>query len=407
MHIAVIGGGAAGFFSAIQAKRSFPNAQVSIFEKSNKVLSKVKVSGGGRCNVTNATYDAVELAQNYPRGERFLKKAFYQFAVQDTIGWFANEGVELETLSDGCIFPKSNRSQTIIDCFLNLTFRLGINVNLNKGLNRLIKMPSGQFELYFQDGSNLVVDRVIATTGGQPKPSGLSWLTELGIAVVNPVPSLFTLNIPEQTLHTLMGVVVETAQVKVAGTKLSERGILLVTHWGLSGPVVLRLSAWGARELEAKKYEVTVHVNWIGEHTEEEIRARFEHYFPKTCDKKLMNWNPFGLSNRLWTYLIDRTGLNLAELRVNQLGKNQKNKLISVLMADVYPVRGKTTFKEEFVTAGGIDLSGVDVKTMEAKKVPGLYFAGELMDIDGITGGFNFQAAWTTAFIAGSNVGKS
>lgn len=402
LKIAVIGGGAAGFFAALSVKEFYPNYQVTIFEKSNKVLSKVKISGGGRCNVTNATFDIKELSSNYPRGENFLKKAFGQFNTKETIEWFENRGVLLETLSDNCIFPKSNTSQSVIDCFINQSKIKDIEVLLKTGIIRMEKVGDG-FHLFSQE-NQFYFDKVIVTTGGQPKITGLKWLEELGHYIIPPLPSLFTFNMPKNPICELMGNVVENTTVKVEGTKLIAKGPLLVTHWGMSGPAVLKLSAWGARILEEKGYNFSILVNWLDDKKAEEVQDLIEKIIKENGDKKVVNYNPFPMTNRLWCFILDKSIIS-RDLKWKELGKKALNKLINNLLNDRYEVSGKTTFKEEFVTAGGVSLTNINVQKMESKVVPGLFFAGEILDIDGITGGFNFQAAWTTAYIAGKSVG--
>lgn len=398
--IAIIGGGAAGFFAALSAKEHWPNAQVCIFEKSNKLLSKVKISGGGRCNVTHATADITELSKAYPRGGAQLRKAFYQFSSLDTIAWFENRGVPLKTYADGCIFPLANDSQVIIDCFLKNCAQLGIEIKMQQNITQ-IQPTAQQINLTINEQEQRF-DQVIICTGGQPKMSGLTWLESMGISVVDPKPSLFTFNMPKNPICELMGIVVKEATVKIEGTKLSGQGPLLITHWGMSGPSILLLSAWGARLLAEKNYDFAILVNWLNDQKEEGLRETLNLATTLQSAKKLSNWNPTPLSNRLWLHLLQRAELS-AELRWSELGKKSMNKLINTLLNDRYVVQGKTTFKEEFVTAGGVSLSEIDFQTMKCKKFPQISFAGELLDIDGITGGYNFQAAWTTGFIAGKH----
>lgn len=401
--IVVIGGGAAGFFAALSAKIHYPENEVIIYEKLNKVLSKVKISGGGRCNVTHACFDNKELASKYPRGENYLRKAFEQFNANDTIEWFKKRGILLKTYPDGCIFPQSNDSQTIIDCFLGDAKRLGVKVMMNQSIQKISKSKAG-FELITQT-SKINADKVIITTGGQPKKSGMLWLEDLGHSIIEPVPSLFTFNMPGNSISTLMGNVVEKATVKVEGTKLIGKGPLLITHWGMSGPAILLLSAWGARILNEKNYQFAILVNWLDEMKDLTLREMMSEIMKDHGGKMIGNLNPFPVTNRMWHYLLEKSEIHL-ETRWKDLGKKNVNKLVNTLLNDRYQVSGKTTFKEEFVTAGGVLLSEIDFKTMESKILPGLHFAGEILDIDGITGGFNFQAAWTTGFIAGKHSGN-
>jgi len=404
LKIAVIGGGAAGFFSAVTAKRNFPEAEVTIYEKSQKVLSKVKVSGGGRCNVTNHCFDTDELAKNYPRGEQFLRKAFKQFSVQDTIDWYESRGVKLVTLPDNCMFPQSDSSQTIIDCLMEEAIQLNVEIKIQTPVLGMEK-KADYFELTTTT-EKLTVNRVILTVGGIPKRSGMEWISQAGCEMIDPVPSLFTFNMPKSPVTELMGVVVEQTESKIEREKLVANGPLLVTHWGMSGPSVLKLSAWGARLLAEKNYEFNLLVNWVNGKKEEEVRTMLQSFSQgEHSAKKLENLNPFGISRRMWKFICEKLDFS-EELRWNELGKKSLNKLVNQLINDMYPVSGKTTFKEEFVTAGGVALKQVDVNTMQHKQIEGLFFAGEVLDIDGITGGFNFQAAWTTGFIAGRHVGK-
>lgn len=402
MKIAVIGGGAAGFFAALSAKYHFPNFEVVVFEKSSNFLSKVKISGGGRCNVTNACFDLNDLSTHYPRGERQLRKAFSQFDAKSTFEWFETRGVPLKTYPDNCVFPEANSSQSIIDCFLKEAQQLKVELKPNSAVRQL-SLEDGKYRLKFDD-SEYVADRIIITTGGQPKISGLNWMQALDLKMVQPVPSLFTFNIPKNPICELMGNVVENAVVKIEGLKLEGKGPLLVTHWGMSGPAILQLSAWGARVLEEKNYEFKIFVNWLNGKKEDVLRAEILKLIQLNSDKMLQNANPFKITSKLWLFLLNKYGISHV-MRWKELSPKSINKLVTLLLFDSYDVSGKTTFKEEFVTAGGIDLSEIDFKTMMAKKYNGLFFAGEVLDIDGITGGFNFQAAWTTGFIAGKNVG--
>jgi predicted Rossmann fold flavoprotein len=402
VKIAVIGGGAAGFFSALVTKKHFPNSKVCILEKSSKLLSKVKISGGGRCNVTNACFDNKQLAKNYPRGENQLRKAFEQFNSTSTIDWFKSRGIKLTTYPDNCIFPESNDSQTIIDCFLKEANQLGVEILINQNVQKIVPNVNG-FIIQTTEKST-AFDKVIITIGGHPKASSFNWLCDLGLEIIEPVPSLFTFNMPKNPVCSLMGNVVEKAVVKVEGTKLVGEGPLLITHWGMSGPAILKLSAWGARILNEKNYEFAILVNWLHEMKEDALRKEIQQVMLEHGGKMVSNFNPFVITNRLWYFLLEKADIH-KEIRWKDIGKKNINKLVNTLLNDRYEVKGKTTFKEEFVTAGGISLNDIDFKKMESKKVPGLFFAGEVLDIDGITGGFNFQAAWTTGYIAGKNVG--
>ncbi len=398
--VAIIGGGAAGFFAAISAKCHWPNAEVCILEKSNKLLAKVKISGGGRCNVTHDCPDIIELSKAYPRGEKQLRKAFHQFSATDTIHWFESRNVPLKTYPDGCVFPQANDSQVIIDLFLKECRALGIGILLQQNTTKISPHSSGVTIINNQQQQEY--DRVIICTGGSPKISGLTWLSDLGLDIVEPLPSLFTFNMPQNPICELMGIVVSQASAKIEGTKLVGQGPLLITHWGMSGPAILLLSAWGARILAQNNYHFFVLINWLDTCKDEELRALLNSTAAAHAAKKISNWNPTTLSNRLWLHLLERSDIH-PDLRWSELGKKALNRLVNTLLNDRYEVKGKTTFKEEFVTAGGVALSEINFQTMQAKKIPNLSFAGELLDVDGITGGYNFQAAWTTGFIAGKH----
>ena len=398
MKVAIIGGGAAGFFAAFSVKEHHTQAKVIIFEKSDKLLSKVKISGGGRCNVTNACFHPSQLSKFYPRGEKQLKKAFSVFQPKDTVDWFANRGVELKAEADNRMFPVSDDSQTIIDCFLREAQLKNIQIVKQSPVVELIPKEKG-FTLVFK-ASKQDFDKVVVASGGSPKARGFEWLQNLGHSIVDPLPSLFTFNMPKEPIKELMGLVVENATARIQGTKLQYTGPILITHWGMSGPAILKLSAWGARLLYDKNYQFNVQVNWLSIKNESEVNELLETTLPTIRKKKIANANPFGLANRMWLFLLDKIGVNTDSLWL-ELSKKNRNKLINVLLNDIYAVSGKTTFKEEFVTCGGICLSDIDMKTMQSRVCKDLYFAGEVMDVDGITGGFNFQAAWTTGFIAG------
>ena len=395
---AIIGGGAAGFFAALSAKQHNPEAEVILFEKSQKVLSKVKVSGGGRCNVTNGCSDIDELIKAYPRGGRKLKWAFKEFNTTDTVQWFEDRKVPLVLQDDGCYFPVSQNSQSIIDCFLNECRRLKIEIKIGKGINALRPVANG-IELEFTD-EKLVFDKVIIATGGSPKTSGLQWLADLGHTIEECVPSLFTFNMPNEKIRELMGIVKEEVITTIQGTKLKGDGPLLITHWGMSGPAILKLSAFGARVLADRSYDFKVLVNWTNEPNINKVSDEIASIVQLHTNKLLPNFKPYGIKERLWLHLLERADLAPTK-RWEELGKKGFNKLIEVLTNDTYEVKGKTTFKEEFVTCGGVSLDEINMATMESRVVKNLYFAGEVMDIDAITGGYNFQGAWTTGFIAG------
>lgn len=397
--VAIVGGGAAGFFAAIHVKENFPTAEVVIYEKSTKILSKVKVSGGGRCNVTNGCTSIKELSMAYPRGERQLKKAFAVFNTKHTLNWFESRGVPLVIQEDNCVFPVSQNSQSIIDCFLKETTRLMIDIQLETGVKELVPLASGELKLVFSETENRVVDKVIVTTGGSPKLTGLDWLAKLGHQIETPVPSLFTFNMPNEKVRDLMGIVVEKTITRIQGTKLRSDGPLLITHWGMSGPSILKLSAFGARILNEMDYDCTLQVNWTNIQNLTLVEEDLNQIILENGQKQLTSFRPYLLPDRLWRFLLEKYEFS-ENKRWNELGKKGLNKLINLLTNDLYQVKGKTTFKEEFVTCGGVSLASIDFNTMQSIPVKNLYFAGELIDVDGITGGYNFQAAWTTAFIA-------
>lgn len=362
-------------------------------------MAKVKISGGGRCNVTHNCLQTSKLSKNYPRGERFLKKAFSQFSVLDTIKWFESRGVKLKTETDNRMFPVSDDSQSIIDCLIKEVRKLGVTVSTKSPVKKIVAHAS-DFTLKFDDHGDESYDRVMICTGGSPKMSGFDWLKQLGHSIKPPVPSLFTFNMPNEPIRNLMGLSVENALVRIQGTKMQYSGSLLVTHWGMSGPAILKLSAWGARYLSDVNYNFDIQVNWTGELKEQEVRQVIESHIQINSKAKVLNRRLFLLPIRLWEFLTKKIELR-DDITWGELGSKSINRLVNILINDVYGVKGKTTFKEEFVTCGGVDLAEVDPKTMESKLLAGLYFAGEVLDIDGITGGFNFQAAWTTGFIAG------
>ena len=397
----VIGGGAAGFFCAVNAARMHPGLEVLILEKSNKLLSKVKVSGGGRCNTTHACFEIGDLVKKYPRGQQFLKKSFHWFYTKDTLEWFEERGVHLKTEQDGRMFPETNDSQTIINCLLQEADKYGVKVLLQTEVTS-VKATEG-FELLTANGKSFQCQWLCVATGGYPKASMFEWLTALGHQIETPVPSLFTFNLPKHPITALMGVAVERAQVKINGTKLVEEGPLLITHWGLSGPVVLKLSAWGARQLADAAYQYQITVNWVPDYHENSLRDAWHGIRTSLSAQKIINRNPFGLPSRIWVFLLETAGIN-PESRWADLASKDQNKLIQLLTGHSFQVNGKTTFKEEFVTCGGIKLSEIDPNTMMSKKIPNLFFVGEVMDIDGVTGGFNFQNAWTSGWIAAKQI---
>ena len=400
MEIAIIGGGAAGFFAAINAKENYPEAEVVIFEKSTKLLAKVKISGGGRCNLTNNCASIKELSAAYPRGGNALKKAFRSFDNRQTMQWFESRGIPLVTQEDNCVFPNSQNSQSIIDCFLEQTARLNIKIELGSGI-KAIKETDGKLLLSFVGKGALArtFDKVIVATGGSPKRDGLVWLEKLNHQIETPVPSLFSFKMADEQITELMGIVVENALVHIQGTKFKSAGPLLITHWGMSGPAILKLSSFGARWLSEQNYHFNLQVNWTNLSNQEEVLAGLNSIATENPKKLLGNVKPYSLSERLWSYLLEKSNLSTSK-KWGEIGKAGVNKLVNVLTNDVYAVQGQTQFRDEFVTCGGISLESIDLNTMQSKVCKNLYFAGEVLDIDGITGGYNFQAAWTTAFVA-------
>ncbi len=404
-QIAIIGGGAAGFFAAVNCGEMYPQHSITIFEKGSKLLSKVRVSGGGRCNVTHACFDIHLLAKNYPRGEKQLKSAFSRFMTNDTIAWFAERGVELKTEADGRMFPVSDSSQTIIDCLMREADKHQVKIEMSADVLRIEKKENGKIELTFRYDDRHEFDAVLIASGGSANEAGFDWLKEIGHEIIPPVPSLFTFNMPKNPVTQLMGVAVEWARIKILQTNFSAEGPLLITHWGMSGPGILKLSAQAARTLAEMKYNFKIQICWLKEMKEEELRSQFQQLKKVFAIKTISNTNEFGLPKRLWYFLLNKSGIE-ENIQWAQLSKEQLNKLLNNLLYDEYAVSGKTTFKEEFVTCGGVSLNDVDFKTMESKRMKGLYFAGEVLDIDAVTGGFNFQAAWSTGFVAAMSMGQ-
>lgn len=399
--IGVIGGGAAGFFAAIQAASTGHN--VVIFEKTSKVLSKVKVSGGGRCNVTHDCRIVSKLVKFYPRGEKFLKKVFLQFSVEDTVKWFSSRGVPLKIEADGRMFPVTDSSQTVIDLLVGEAEKVGVNIRFSTAVLQVTKEKTG-FNLHLKH-QTVLVDKLIITTGGSSKIENYDWIKSLGHHIITPVPSLFTFNTPNEPLTELQGIAMPDTHIRLEGTKLSYDGPLLITHWGLSGPAVLKLSAFGANWLYDVAYKANAHIRWDRAFKEEKLRLELSQYKTVHPKRKIHSHPLFGIPQRLWVYLANNSQINPDSCWMN-ISKKQNNKLLENLFRFTLRIEGKTTFKEEFVTAGGVDLKEIDSQTMESKLLPGLYFAGEVINVDGITGGFNFQAAWSTGFLAGKNATK-
>lgn len=396
--IIIVGGGAAGFFTAINIVEKNPKYKVAILERGSEVLSKVRVSGGGRCNVTHACFEPNELVKFYPRGEKELRGPFHQFCSGDTVEWFSNHGVELKTEDDGRMFPVSNSSQTIIDCFLEATQKLGITVLTSQSVQSIFKKDT--FWKIETQNENYMAEKLILATGNNPKIWEM--LQNFGHAIVNPVPSLFTFNIKDARIKELPGVSAQ-ASIKIKDTKLTSSGPLLITHWGMSGPAILKLSAWGARILHDKNYQFTIFVNWLNDVDKDEVEKTLKDLKIEHAKKMVSKKSPFELSNRLWESLVLASNIS-EDTKWADLSKNQLQNLSQQLTNCSFQVNGKSTFKEEFVTAGGVDLKEINFKTMASKIHENLFFAGEIINIDAITGGFNFQNAWTSGFIVANSL---
>ena len=397
-EIVIVGGGAAGFFAAIAAARANSNCAVSLFERSSQFLSKVRISGGGRCNVTHALFDPRTFTTRYPRGERELISPFHHFSAEDTIAWFEARGVRLKREDDGRIFPVTDSSETIIECLINEAKAAGVRLFIRKGIENVSVRTEGGFELKLSDGKSTACDRLLLATGGARNAIGAELARSLGHTIEPPVPSLFSLHTSAPWLRSLPGISVGDVEVSVE--KLRERGPLLITHNGVSGPVVLRLSAWGARVLHQKNYRFTLWINWIPELNEAELRSEFKSRRETGPTRRVFNSRVGSIPARLWEKLASNAGI-LPETNWTSLTRAGMNELIRQLRSTELKVDGKSLNKEEFVTCGGVRLREINFKTMESRVMPNLYFAGELLDIDGITGGFNFQAAWTTGWIGG------
>lgn len=365
-------------------------------------MQKVRVSGGGRCNVTHACYDIPELLKRYPRGQSLLKRSLYQFGPKDTVEWFATRGVLIKEEADGRMFPVTDDSQSIIDCIWNAMRQRGVQVRFGKGVKDVLSTENG-WRLIFDDGSSFDCDKVLLSCGSLQKPEQFAWLTRLGHSIQPPVPSLFTFNLPGNPITQLMGVAVPEVSIKLAGIKGAQSGPLLITHWGMSGPAVLKTSAWAARALQERRYECTVLINWLYDVTDAMLRERFAELRQSQGRVAVSSRNPFGLPKRLWEFFVQRAGI-AENVRWGELPSSAQQKLMTALIADAYQMKGKTTFKEEFVTCGGVTITEINAQTMESRLATGHYFAGEAMDVDGITGGYNFQHAWSSGWIAAKNM---
>jgi predicted flavoprotein YhiN len=452
LKITIIGGGAAGFFSAITCAQTYPHARVTLLEAGRQVLAKVRISGGGRCNVTHACFDPAVLVQNYPRGGKALRGAFTRFQPRDTVEWFASNAVKLKTEDDGRMFPVTDDSATIVNCLIRAAEGAGVKIrtgdpvvsvkkltgntaeiqpgNIAEGdrgntpeggqggtaptlddslptaANAVGKLylasPEPAFEIELKSGDKLKCDRLLIATGGNY--SGFNWAKNLGHTIEPPVPSLFTFNISDSRIQDLAGVSVANARVKLPEAKLEQTGPLLITHWGLSGPAVLKLSAWGARFLHDRHYKTPVLINWVPQYKPEVLRQQLLAVKSQLAHRTIAPNCPVAIPRRLWERLISSIGID-EQQRWSQLSNKTVDRLLQELVQGEYQITGKGAFKEEFVTCGGVNLKEVDFKTMESRRCPGLFFAGEILDIDGVTGGFNFQSAWTTAWLAGNAIG--
>lgn len=412
LRITAIGGGAAGFFGAIACARANPNARVTILEAGRQPLAKVRISGGGRCNVTHACFEPATLVRYYPRGGKALRGAFARFQAKDTVTWFESEGVKLKTEADGRMFPVSDDSETIVNCLLQAARAAGVELRLGTpavAVNKISnigeegdnQVSKEGFEICLKSGEKLASDRLLLATGSNPL--GYKIAQSLGHEIVPPVPSLFTFNVRDDRLTDLAGVAVANARARLPEAKLEQTGPVLVAHWGLSGPAILKLSAWGARVLHDRGYHATLTINWLPEYNPEALRERLQALKSERTKQAIATRCPFPLPRRLWERLLAAAGID-RQTRWASLSKKALNLLVGELLQGQYQITGKGVFKEEFVTCGGVSLKEVNFKTMESRCCPGLYFAGEILDIDGITGGFNFQSAWTTSWLAGQGI---
>lgn len=390
MRIAIIGAGAAGCFCAINLKRKMPEAEVCIYEKGPRPLMKVALTGGGRCNLTNSFKEVKSMEQVYPRGARLMKRALNVFSHKDTMQWFEQEGIALVTQEDQCVFPKSQDAMEIVETLTRLIRESGIRLCLNYRIEDIRPLMKDY-------------DRVVVTTGGSPRLSGISFLNGLGLKVTDPVPSLFTFHVADKALQALMGTVVEDAACKLTGTKIQSTGPLLITHWGLSGPAILKLSSHGAQWLAERDYKADLCINWMGKGQPDDVAALLQDFRETHGRKQCAHIYPQCLNQRLWLYLLQKAGLS-PERRWSETGSKQINRLTSILTGDVLHISGRGTFKDEFVTCGGVSLENIDIKTMECRQYPGLYFAGEVLDVDALTGGFNLQAAWSMGYIVAQHI---
>ena len=403
LKVIVIGGGAAGFFGAITCADTYPNTKVTLLEAGRKPLTKVRISGGGRCNVTHHCFEPAQLVQNYPRGGKALRGAFTRFQPRDTIAWFEGRGIRLKTEADGRMFPTTDNSETIVNCLLQAATSARVELHTQAAVKEVSKQGA-VFVVELKTGAKLESDRLLIATGSNPL--SYRWARNLGHQIQPPVPSLFTFNLRDRRLQGLAGVSLENVELRLldnAKTKLKQTGALLITHWGISGPVVLKLSAWGARILHEHQYQLPLQINWLPQYNAETLRQHLQESKTKTPKKQINTYCPVNLPKRLWQSLLAAVAIE-PQITWSQLSKKKMNQLIVELTQGKYLITGKGVFKEEFVTCGGVNLQEINFKTMESKICPGLFFAGEILDIDGVTGGFNFQSAWTTGWLAGQGI---
>lgn len=436
MKIAIIGAGAAGCFCAVELKRRMPSASVEVFEAGAKALAKVAITGGGRCNLTNSFEGISSLSAAYPRGDKLMKRLFRTFDQKSAWQWFENEGVKLVLQEDHCVFPASQDAMEIVNTLLARMRQAGVTLHTKRKVTGIFPRPDGGYTLSVselskvqslrhaqlprgsvaelvegpmpqkyqrRDDRNFQADIVVVATGGSPELSGLGMLDGLELEIVPPVPSLFTLNLPGSPVRELMGTVVDNANASLVGTKLKAAGPLLITHWGMSGPAILKLSSYAARYLAEKEYSATLSVNWFGGLGEQDVRDRILSLSKDNPQKQILNSHPSELPSRLWAYMITKAGIR-EDTRWAELGSKGMNRLVNTLINDEYQIRGKSRFKEEFVTCGGVALSNINLNTIESKTHPGLYFAGEVLDVDAITGGFNLQAAWSMGYTVARSI---
>ena len=436
MKVAIVGAGAAGCFCAVELKRRMPSASVEVFEAGAKALAKVAITGGGRCNLTNSFEGISSLSAAYPRGDKLMKRLFRSFDQRSTWQWFENEGVKLVLQEDHCVFPASQDAMEIVNTLLARMRQAGVTLHTKRKVTGIFPRPDGGYTLSVpelskvqslrhaqlpkgsvaelvegpmpqkyqrRDDRNFQADIVVVTTGGSPELSGLGMLDGLELEIVPPVPSLFTLNLPGSPVRELMGTVVDNANASLVGTKLKAAGPLLITHWGMSGPAILKLSSYAARYLAEKEYSATLSVNWFGGLGEQDVRDRILSLSKDNPQKQILNSHPSELPSRLWAYMITKAGIR-EDTRWAELGSKGMNRLVNTLINDEYQIRGKSRFKEEFVTCGGVALSNINLNTLESKNHPGLYFAGEILDVDAITGGFNLQAAWSMGYTVARSI---